>query len=51
VSRLGHDLPELGRLDLDQVLVGESGVIVLDARATLRTPPGPRLDGGPRRLG
>ncbi|MGN9785454.1 bifunctional acetate--CoA ligase family protein/GNAT family N-acetyltransferase [Nonomuraea sp. ZG12] len=51
VSRLGHDLPELCRLDLDQVLVGESGVIVLDARATLRTPPGPRLDGGPRRLG
>ncbi len=51
VGRLAHDLPELARLDLDQVLVGESGVIVLGARVTLRTPPGPRLDGGPRRLG
>ncbi|WP_082310347.1 bifunctional GNAT family N-acetyltransferase/acetate--CoA ligase family protein [Nonomuraea sp. SBT364] len=51
VGRLAHDLPELARLDLDQVLVGESGVIVLGARAILRTPPGPRLDGGPRRLG
>ncbi|WP_336213550.1 bifunctional acetate--CoA ligase family protein/GNAT family N-acetyltransferase [Nonomuraea sp. LPB2021202275-12-8] len=51
VSRLAHDLPELARLDLDQVLVGESEVIVLGASARLRTPPGPRLDGGPRRLG
>ncbi|MGW6496404.1 bifunctional acetate--CoA ligase family protein/GNAT family N-acetyltransferase [Nonomuraea angiospora] len=50
VGRLAHDLPEVSRLDLDQVLVGESGVIVLGARATLRTPAGPRLDGGPRRL-
>ncbi|MGW0201254.1 bifunctional acetate--CoA ligase family protein/GNAT family N-acetyltransferase [Nonomuraea sp. NPDC003201] len=50
VGRLAHDLPEVARLDLDQVLVGESGVIVLGARATLRTPAGPRLDGGPRRL-
>lgn len=50
VGRLAGDLPELARLDLDQVLVGESGVIVLGARATVRTPPGPRLDGGPRRL-
>ncbi|MGI5274632.1 GNAT family N-acetyltransferase [Nonomuraea sp. CA-218870] len=50
VSRLAHDLPELARLDLDQVLVGEDGVTVLGARAVLRTPAGPRLDGGPRRL-
>ncbi|MFI6733247.1 GNAT family N-acetyltransferase [Nonomuraea sp. NPDC050451] len=50
VGRLAHDLPEVARLDLDQVLVGESGVIALGARATLRTPAGPRLDGGPRRL-
>ncbi|GAA3602221.1 hypothetical protein GCM10022419_103220 [Nonomuraea rosea] len=50
VGRLANDLPELARLDLDQVLVGESSVIVLGARATLRTPAGPRLDGGPRRL-
>ncbi|WP_328808412.1 bifunctional acetate--CoA ligase family protein/GNAT family N-acetyltransferase [Nonomuraea montanisoli] len=50
IGRLAGDLPEVARLDLDQVLVGESGVIVLGARATVRTPPGPRLDGGPRRL-
>ncbi|MFI6504364.1 GNAT family N-acetyltransferase [Nonomuraea typhae] len=50
VGRLAHDLPEVARLDLDQVLVGESEVIVLAARAVLRTPPGPRQDGGPRRL-
>lgn len=50
VGRLAHDLPEIARLDLDQVLVGESEVIVLGARAVLRTPEGPRLDGGPRRL-
>lgn len=50
VGRLAHDLPELARLDLDQVLVGESDVMILGARATLRTPAGPRLDGGPRRL-
>ncbi|NUP00375.1 MAG: GNAT family N-acetyltransferase, partial [Nonomuraea sp.] len=50
VGRLANDLPEVSRLDLDQVLVGESDVMVLGARATLRTPAGPRLDGGPRRL-
>ncbi|MEU8396058.1 GNAT family N-acetyltransferase [Nonomuraea sp. NPDC048892] len=50
VGRLAHDLPEVSRLDLDQVLVGESDVMILAARATLRTPAGPRLDGGPRRL-
>ncbi|QFY14770.1 GNAT family N-acetyltransferase [Nonomuraea phyllanthi] len=50
VGRLAGDLPEVARLDLDQVLVGESNAIILGARATLRTPAGPRLDGGPRRL-
>lgn len=50
VSRLAHDLPELCRMDLDQVLVSKEGVTVLGARAVLRTPAGPRLDGGPRRL-
>ncbi|MGI5288299.1 GNAT family N-acetyltransferase [Nonomuraea polychroma] len=50
VGRLANDLPELARLDLDQVLVGESDVLILGSRATLRTPAGPRLDGGPRRL-
>ncbi|WP_237105715.1 bifunctional GNAT family N-acetyltransferase/acetate--CoA ligase family protein [Nonomuraea sp. MG754425] len=50
VGRLAHDLPEVARLDLDQVLVGESRVMVLGARAILRTPAGPRLDVGPPRL-
>ncbi|GAA0911771.1 GNAT family N-acetyltransferase [Nonomuraea longicatena] len=50
VGRLSDDLPELARLSLDQVLVGESEVFVLSARATLRTPALPRLDAGPRRL-
>ncbi|HUR08635.1 MAG TPA: GNAT family N-acetyltransferase [Nonomuraea sp.] len=50
VGRLANDLPEVARLDLDQVLVGREGVIILGARATIRTPPGPRPDGGPRRL-
>lgn len=50
VGRLAGDLPEVARLDLEQVLVGQSEVIVLGARAILRTPQGPRPDGGPRRL-
>ncbi|UBU10922.1 bifunctional acetate--CoA ligase family protein/GNAT family N-acetyltransferase [Nonomuraea gerenzanensis] len=50
VGRLAHDLPEVARLDLDQVLVGESDAMILGARAILRTPAGPRLDVGPRRL-
>ncbi|GAA3693024.1 bifunctional GNAT family N-acetyltransferase/acetate--CoA ligase family protein [Nonomuraea antimicrobica] len=50
VGRLANDLPEVARLDLDPVLVGESDVMILGACATLRTPAGPRLDGGPRRL-
>lgn len=51
VGRLADDLPEVARLDLDPVLVGETGVIVLGARAVLSSPEGPRRDGGPRRLG
>ncbi|GII91777.1 bifunctional acetate--CoA ligase family protein/GNAT family N-acetyltransferase [Sinosporangium siamense] len=50
VGRLADDLPEVARLDLDPVLVGESGVVVLGARAVLRSPEGPRPDGGPRGL-
>ncbi|GAA3440943.1 bifunctional GNAT family N-acetyltransferase/acetate--CoA ligase family protein [Planomonospora venezuelensis] len=50
VGRLADDLPEVARLDLDPVLVGESGVIVLGARAVLSSPAGPRPDDGPRRL-
>ncbi|MEV4065961.1 bifunctional acetate--CoA ligase family protein/GNAT family N-acetyltransferase [Nonomuraea dietziae] len=50
IGRLANDLPEVARLDLDPVLVGESEVFVLGARAVLRSPEGPRRDGGPRRL-
>lgn len=50
VGRLANDLPEVSRLDLDQVLVGESSVIVLSARAHLHTPTAPRQDTAPRRL-
>jgi acyl-CoA synthetase (NDP forming)/RimJ/RimL family protein N-acetyltransferase len=50
VGRLAVELPEVYRLELDPVLVGESGVTVLGARAVLRNPDGPRPDGGPRRL-
>jgi acyl-CoA synthetase (NDP forming)/RimJ/RimL family protein N-acetyltransferase len=50
VGRLADDLPEVAGLDLDPVLVGESEVVVLGARAVLRHPGGPRPDGGPRRL-
>ncbi|WP_344969555.1 bifunctional GNAT family N-acetyltransferase/acetate--CoA ligase family protein [Streptosporangium fragile] len=50
LGRLADDLPEVARLDLDPVLVGEDEVIVLGARAVLRSPEGPRPDGGPRRL-
>lgn len=51
LGRLADDLPEVARLTLDPVLVGESGAIVLGARAVLRSHEGPRPDGGPRRLG
>ncbi|GII65026.1 GNAT family N-acetyltransferase [Sphaerisporangium krabiense] len=50
VGRLADELPQVARLDLDPVLVGEDGVSVLGARAILRDPVGPRPDRGPRRL-
>ncbi|MEV6981196.1 GNAT family N-acetyltransferase [Sphaerisporangium sp. NPDC051017] len=50
VGRLADELPELARLDLDPVLVGEGGVSVLGARAVIRDAVGPRPDRGPRRL-
>jgi acyl-CoA synthetase (NDP forming) len=50
VGLLADEFPELARLDLDQVLVGESGVTVLGARCLLRRPVGHRPDHGPRRL-
>lgn len=51
IGRLADDLPEVARLDLDPVLVGESEVAVLGARAVLSSLEGPRVDAGPRRLG
>ncbi|MER7132454.1 bifunctional acetate--CoA ligase family protein/GNAT family N-acetyltransferase [Streptosporangium saharense] len=51
VGQLADDLPEVARLDLDPVLVGESEVVVLGARAVLSSQEGPRVDAGPRRLG
>ena len=51
LGQLAEDLPEVVRIDLDPVLVGESEVIVLGARAVLSSPRGPRRDDGPRRLG
>lgn len=50
VGLLADEFPEVARLDLDQVLVGESGVTVVGARGVLRRPVGPRPDHGPRRL-
>ncbi len=50
VGSLADALPEVARMDLDHVLVGESEVIVLGARAVLRPVEGPRPDVGPRRL-
>ncbi|MFC4532053.1 GNAT family N-acetyltransferase [Sphaerisporangium dianthi] len=50
VGRLADELPEVARLVLDPVLVGEAGVSVLGARALLRGNVGPRPDRGPRRM-
>lgn len=50
VGLLADEFPEVARLDLDQVLVGEREVTVLGARGLLRRPAGPRPDHGPRRL-
>ncbi|WP_248958767.1 bifunctional acetate--CoA ligase family protein/GNAT family N-acetyltransferase [Sphaerisporangium perillae] len=50
VGRLADELSGVARLDLDPILVGESGVSVLGARALIRDTVGPRPDRGPRRL-
>jgi hypothetical protein len=50
VGLLADEFPEVARLDLDEVLVGERGVTVLGARARLHHPVGHRSDSGPRRL-
>ncbi|WP_214108841.1 bifunctional acetate--CoA ligase family protein/GNAT family N-acetyltransferase [Acrocarpospora catenulata] len=50
VGLLADALPELARLDLDQVVVDDREAIVVAARALLRPVVEPLLDGGPRRL-
>ena len=49
VARLGDDLPEVARLELDPVLVAASGLTVLDTRVELLAPLA-RLDPAARRL-
>lgn len=50
VGQLADALPEVTHMDLDQVLVGPSEVVVLGARAVLQPVAEPRPDKGPRRL-
>ncbi|MFI7036138.1 GNAT family N-acetyltransferase [Microbispora rosea] len=50
VGLLADALPEVARMDLDQVLAGATGVAVLGARAVLRPVTALRPDVGPRRL-
>ncbi|MBO3749027.1 GNAT family N-acetyltransferase [Streptosporangiaceae bacterium NEAU-GS5] len=50
VGLLVDALPEVARLELDPVLVGEAGIVVAGARAVVREAAWPRPDGGPRRL-
>ncbi|GAA1541483.1 bifunctional GNAT family N-acetyltransferase/acetate--CoA ligase family protein [Actinomadura kijaniata] len=51
VSRLGDDLPEVARLELDPVTVDPSGALVRRVALRLERPRGPRPELGPRRLG
>ncbi|MBP2706584.1 GNAT family N-acetyltransferase [Microbispora sp. RL4-1S] len=51
IGLLADALPEVVRLELDPVLAGRDGVIVLGARAFVRPAEGLRPDAGPRRLG
>jgi acyl-CoA synthetase (NDP forming) len=39
LSRLGEDLPEVAELDLNPVIAGPEGCVVVDARARVRRPP------------
>jgi acyl-CoA synthetase (NDP forming)/RimJ/RimL family protein N-acetyltransferase len=50
VSRLGDDLPEVARLELDPVAATTSGVHVRRVELHLARPVGPRYGSGPRRL-
>lgn len=49
-SRLGYDLPEVARLELNPVVADASGVAVRDVTLSLGRPLGPRPELGPRRL-
>ncbi|TDC91379.1 GNAT family N-acetyltransferase [Actinomadura sp. 7K507] len=49
-SRLGYDLPEVARLELNPVMADASGVAVRRVTLTLERPLGPRPELGPRRL-
>ena len=49
-SRLGYDLPEVARLELNPVMVGRSGVAVRAVTLTLERPLGPRPELEPRHL-
>ncbi|MBW8484855.1 bifunctional acetate--CoA ligase family protein/GNAT family N-acetyltransferase [Actinomadura parmotrematis] len=50
VSRLGHDLPEVARLELNPVAVDAAGATVRRAALRLQRPLGPRPEYAPRRL-
>jgi acetyl coenzyme A synthetase (ADP forming)-like protein len=39
LSRLGEELPEVAELDLNPVIAGPEGCVVVDARARVRRPP------------
>jgi len=39
LSRLGEDLPEVAELDLNPVIAGQDGCVVVDARVRVRRPP------------
>ncbi len=42
VARLADDLPEVAELDLNPVIAGPAGCVVVDARVRVSTPPGVR---------
>ncbi|WP_347256752.1 GNAT family N-acetyltransferase [Actinomadura sp. RB99] len=50
VSRLGYDLPEVARLELNPVMADVSGVAVRGVALSLARPLGPRTELAPRRL-
>lgn len=49
LGRLAVDVPEVAELDLNPVLVGPDGCVVVDAKVRLATPVGPDT-AAPRQL-